>query len=75
VLYIAGISDALINIKKFLRPTAPIFIVANDSRNLNRTIARKSRLYIGDIFYSQVLNRMERDKQPNSESIFQMSCR
>jgi len=70
--YIAGISAVLLNVKKFLRKDAHIFIVANDSKYLYPTIAKASGLEIVEVFRRPVLNRTERDKQPYSESIFHM---
>jgi hypothetical protein len=70
--YISGISEVLTNVKRFLKQDASIFIVANDSRNLYGKIAKNSGLHIENTFCRPVLNRTERDKQPYSESIFQM---
>jgi hypothetical protein len=72
--YVQGISEVLLNVSKFLKPDASIFIVANDSRNLYRRIADESNLEIIQEFKRPVLNRTERDKQPYSESIFLMKC-
>jgi len=71
--YITGISAVLLNVKKYLKRNAHIFIVANDSKNLYPTIAEKSGLEIVEVFKRPVLNRTERDKQPYSESIFRMA--
>jgi hypothetical protein len=70
--YVTGISEVLTNSKRFLKEDASIFIVANDSRGLYKTIAEKSGLKIVNTFFRPVLNRTERDKQPYSEAIFQM---
>lgn len=70
--YVDGISEVLLNVKKFLKEDANIFIVANDSKNLYPTIAKKSGLKIINTYRRPVLNRTERDKQPYSESIFHM---
>jgi DNA modification methylase len=70
--YAASISAVLLNVKKYLKRGAHIFIVANDNRNLYPTIAGRSGLKIVEIFKRPVLNRTERDKQPYSESIFHM---
>jgi len=70
--YISGISAVLLNMKKYLKKDAPIFIVANDKWNLYPEIAEKIGLEITEIFRRPVLNRTERDKQPYSESIFHM---
>jgi hypothetical protein len=71
--YVNQISEVLLNAKKFLKPYAPIFIVANDSRGLYRKIAKKASLQIINEFHRPVLNRTERDKQPYAETIFQMT--
>jgi hypothetical protein len=71
--YVASISSVLLNIKKYLKKDAHIFIVANDRRNLYPTIAKASGLKIIEVFRRPVLNRTERDKQPYSESIFHMT--
>lgn len=70
--YIAGISAVLLNVKKYLKTDAQIFIVANDSKNLYRKIAKASGLEIIEEYKRPVMNRTERDKQPYSESIFHM---
>jgi hypothetical protein len=70
--YINGISAVLLNVRKFFKKDAQIFIVANDSKDLYLKIAEASGLRIVDKFRRPVLNRTERDKQPYSESIFQM---
>jgi len=70
--YIAGISAVLLNVRRFLRKNAHIFIVANDSKYLYPTIAKASGLEVVEVFRRPVLNRTERDKQPYSESIFHL---
>jgi hypothetical protein len=70
--YIDSISRVLINVCKYLRNGAHVFIVANDSHNLYPKIAERSGLEIVEEFKRPVLNRTERDKQPYSESIFHM---
>ncbi len=70
--YIDSISRVLINVGKYLKEGAHVFIVANDSHNLYPKIAEKSGLEIVEEFKRPVLNRTERDKQPYSESIFHM---
>ena len=62
----------LLNIRKFLKKDAQIFLVANDNRNLYPKISEISGLRLVNKFRRPVLNRTERDKQPYSESIFQM---
>lgn len=70
--YIQGISAVLLNVKRFLKDDANIFIVANDKFELYRDIAKDSGLKIVNEYKRPVLNRTERDKQPYSEKIFHM---
>jgi hypothetical protein len=70
--YVQGISDALINCKKFLKPDYNVFLVANDKHNLYPVIAEKSGMEIVNRFRRPVLNRSEKDKGAYSEIIFQM---
>jgi hypothetical protein len=68
--YIEGISQVLINCRKYLVDDPDIFLVANDKFNLYPIIAEKSGLVIVNQFKRPVLNRTERDKSPYSEIIF-----
>lgn len=68
--YTEGISDVLINCKKFLNKNAHVFLVANDKFNLYPQIASRSGFTINNTFKRPVLNRTERDKSPYSEIIF-----
>jgi len=68
--YVEGVSQVLINCKKFLARDFDIFIVANDKFNLYPTIAEKSGLKIVNRFKRPVLNRTERDRTAYSEIIF-----
>ena len=70
--YIKGISEVLINVKRFLKEEANVFIVANDKLNLYPEIAEISGFKIVNEYKRPVLNRTERDKQPYSEKIFHM---
>lgn len=70
--YIDGISEVLINCKKYLIDDFDVFIVANDKFNLYPTIANKTDLKIMNRFKRPVLNRTERDKSPYSEIIFHL---
>ena len=70
--YVRGISEVLLNMKKYMKDDAHIFIVANDSFNLYPLIAKESGLRIVKEYKRPVLRRSERDKQPYSESIFHM---
>jgi hypothetical protein len=62
--YVNGVTDVLINCKKFLANSYNIFIVANDKFNLYPTIAEKSGMKIIQRFKRPVLNRTERSKSP-----------
>ena len=68
--YVEGISNVLLNCKKFLADDFDIFLVANDKYNLYPLIAEKIGMKIFDQFKRPVLNRTERDKSPYSEIIF-----
>ncbi len=70
--YIEGISQVLINSKKYLSDDFDIFLVANDKFNLYPTIAKKAGLKIVNEFKRPVLNRVEKDRNPYSETIFHM---
>ena len=71
--YIEGISQVLINSKKYLADGFDIFLVANDKFNLYPIIAQKAGLKIVNEFKRPVLNRVEKDRNnPYSESIFHM---
>lgn len=69
--YIEGISQVLINAKKYLADNFDIFLVANDKFGLYPTIAKKAGLKIVNEFQRPVLNRVEKDRNnPYSETIF-----
>ena len=71
--YVEGISQVLINSKKYLADDFDIFLVANDKFNLYPTIAKKAGLKIVNEFKRPVLNRVEKDRNnPYSESVFHM---
>ena len=70
--YVNGISEVLINCKKYLADDFSIFLVANDRYNLYPTIAEKSGLKIINQFKRPVLNRTEKDKGAYSEIIFHL---
>ena len=73
--YVEGISEVLINVKRFLADDFDIFLVANDNHNLYPSIAEKSGLKIKQQFKRPVLNRTERDKGAYSEIIFHLRDR
>ncbi|MBU0721990.1 site-specific DNA-methyltransferase [Patescibacteria group bacterium] len=68
--YAEGISQVLLNSKKYLSDNFDVFLVANDKWNLYPQIAEKAGMKIVNQFKRPVLNRTERDKNPYSEIIF-----
>ena len=70
--YVEGISQVLLNCKKYLSKDFDVFIVANDKFNLYPKIAEQSGMKIVNQFKRPVLNRTERDKSPYSEIIFHL---
>lgn len=70
--YVDGISQVLLNSKKYLANNFDVFLVANDKWNLYPQIAEKAGMQIVNQFKRPVLNRTERDKNPYSEIIFHL---
>lgn len=70
--YVEGISDVLLNCKKYMTPDYDVFLVANDKYNLYPAIAERAGMKIVNQFKRPVLNRTERDKSPYSEIIFHL---
>ncbi len=68
--YVKGISQVLLNSKKFLSNNFDVFLVANDKWNLYPQIAEKAGMRIVNQYKRPVLNRTERGKSPYSEIIF-----
>jgi DNA modification methylase len=69
--YIDGISNVLINVRKYLLPPKSVwFIVANDNLSLYPKIFDRAGLVVRRVFHRPVEDRTERDKGPYSESIF-----
>lgn len=68
--YVAGISDVLLNSRKYLSDDYDVFLVANDKFNLYPIIANRAGMQIVNQFKRPVLNRTERDKAAYSETIF-----
>jgi hypothetical protein len=73
--YAQGISDVLINSKKFLAVDYSVFLVANDKFNVYPVIAERSGMKIVNLFKRPVLNRTERDKAAYSETIFHLKAK
>ncbi len=70
--YIAGISAALLNCRKYLTEDFEVFLVANDRHDLYPEIAVRAGLRIVEEFRRPVLNRTERDQSAYAEKIFHM---
>ena len=70
--YVNEIAKVLINSKKYLKPKANIFIVANDKYKLYPKIAELSKLKIVQEFKRPVLNRTEKSRGAYCETIFHM---
>lgn len=70
--YIQGISEVLLNCKKYLVDDYDVFLVANDKFNLYPSIADKSNMKIVNQFKRPVLNRTEKDKGAYAEIIFHL---
>ena len=68
--YIKGISDVLINSKRYLDNDYDVLLVANDSHNLYPEIADRANMRIIREFKRPVLDRTEKDKSVYSEKIF-----
>jgi len=70
--YVKGISEVLINSKKYFTDDYHVFLVANDKFNLYPQIAENAGMKIVNKFIRPVLNRTEKDKSAYSEIIFHM---
>lgn len=70
--YVSGISEVLVNTRKYLVDDFEIFLVANDKFNLYPKIAENADLEIVDRYHRPVLNRVEKDRNAYSETIFHM---
>jgi len=70
--YAEGVSDVLLNCKKYMSNNYNVFLVANDKFNLYPEIASRSGMKIVTQFKRPVLNRTERDRTPYSEIIFHL---
>ncbi len=70
--YLNGISEVLLNCRKFMKDNFDVFLVANDKYNLYPRIAENANMKIVNQFKRPVLNRTERDKNAYSEVIFHM---
>ncbi len=70
--YVEGISQVLLNSKKYLANNFDVFLVANDKWNLYPQIVENAGMKIVNQYKRPVLNRTERDKNPYSEIIFHL---
>ncbi|MDR0946349.1 MAG: site-specific DNA-methyltransferase [Ruminococcus sp.] len=70
--YAEGISQVLLNCKRFFIEDYNVFLVANDKHNLYPTIAENAGMQIVNTFRRPVLNRSEKDKTAYSETIFHL---
>lgn len=68
--YINGISQVLLNCKKYFADDYEVLLVANDSYNIYPDIAENSGMKIVNEYKRPVLNRTEKDKSAYSEKIF-----
>ncbi len=73
--YVEGISQVLINSKKYLVDDYDVFLVANDKYNLYPIIAEKAGMQIVNKYKRPVLNRTEKDKGAYAEIIFHLKER
>lgn len=73
--YVKGISDVLINCRKYLQDDFDIFLVANDKYGLYSDIAEQSGMQIVNQFKRPVLNRVEKDRSAYSEIIFHLKAK
>jgi hypothetical protein len=70
--YVEGISEVLINCKKYLKRNANVLLVANDKYDLYPQIAERSGLKIVNTYRRPVLHRTERDKGAYAETVFHL---
>lgn len=70
--YCEGISQVLLNCKRFLVDDYNVFLVANDKYNMYPNIAKKAGMKIVNQYKRPVLNRTEKDKAAYSEIIFHL---
>ncbi len=70
--YTKGISEVLLNCKKYFKNDYNVFLVANDKYNLYPSIAENAGMKIVNTFKRPVLNRVEKDRTAYSEIIFHL---
>jgi DNA modification methylase len=70
--YVDGISKVFLNVNKYLKNDAKIFIVANDRFKLYPKIAEKSNMKIVEEYHRAVTKRTQQGDNPYQETIFYM---
>jgi hypothetical protein len=70
--YKSGIVDVLVNCKQFLDDNYDVFLVANDKYGIYPEIAKRAGMIIKTEFKRPVLNRVEKDRNAYSETIFHL---
>lgn len=70
--YVNGVSEVLLNCKKYMIDDYNVFLVANDKYNLYPLIAQKAGMKIVNTYKRPVLNRTEKTKNAYSEIIFHL---
>ncbi len=73
--YIKGVSQVLINSKRFLQDAYDIFLVSNDKYNMYPTIAEKAGMQIVNQYKRPVINRTEKNKSAYAEIIFHLKAK
>jgi hypothetical protein len=68
--YARDIKDVFLNMNKYLKDNAKIFIVANDKFNLYPDMGKECGYTLVDVFKRPVLMRTERTGKTYFESIF-----
>ncbi|MEP0813125.1 MAG: hypothetical protein HRF49_00475 [bacterium] len=68
--YVQGITEVFQNVCRYLKPGAPVLIVANDKFGLYESIGESCGLELEDVYHRPVLMRTERDSNKYFESIF-----
>lgn len=68
--YVEDIATVFRNMAPYLKPGAPVIIVANDRYRLYPSIGEQCGLFLEDTFHRPVLMRTERDSNKYFESIF-----
>lgn len=70
--YVKGVSEVLLNCKKYLQPDYDVLLVSNDKYGLYPGIAKLAGMRIISQYKRPVLNRTEKDKNAYSEIIFHL---